>query len=403
MKTRDRNQADRVVYTFLGGQVHELKTISRSLPDDKGLLDPFDAQLLGATHAMSHRSNTLPHPPQQSIAQKLGWPHVEINWLAGDGSDRCYFRLKNPQSQQTYVLMQLSGDDAKQLKGDDYEWIKVGKLLHTYGIYAPQTIATLPDFAAIIIEDYGDTMMETAVLNQLKSNSISEALTFYRKSFDILGRFLQIEEVGESRWKQRSFDEARFNWELHFFKEHFLENVLDWTFTSEEQKDFSNESIALAKALANQSKYFVHRDFHSRNVMVKGNDLAVIDFQDARLGPPTYDLVSLCFDSYIPIEFDQRLQLVNEGIRALCQARPDIGSADLEAEWPSMLLQRQLKAIGSFGYLTVKKNRGNYLKYINPAFDTLPSSKIFNENWPFLSGRLLDEMKSRWIARESAQ
>jgi aminoglycoside/choline kinase family phosphotransferase len=292
--------------------------------------------------------------------------------------------------------MQLSGDDAKQLKGDDYEWIKIGKLLHQHGIYAPQTVATIPDYAAIVIEDYGDTMMETAVLKALESGSSREALAFYQKSFDILGRFLQIEQDGSSKWRQRAFDADRFDWELHFFRENFLENVLEWKFSNDEMTNFSRDSLRLANYLAENSKFFVHRDFHSRNVMVKNLDLAVIDFQDARLGPPTYDIVSLCFDSYIPLEFATREQLLQEGLRSLSQAHSRLSLQALEGEWRGMLLQRQLKAIGSFGYLTIKKNRGNYLRYLNPALDTLPESKINDGRWPFLSGPMLKEMAERW-------
>ncbi len=339
---------------------------------------------------------TLPNTPLKAIEDALHWEKADVTWLAGDGSDRCYYRIRNLSNSETYVLMQLAGEDGKLLKGDDYEWIKIGKLLHAHGIYAPQTIASIPDHAALIIEDYGNTMMETAVLESLKQEGLEGALRYYKKSFDVLARFLQIEESGSSRWKERSFDAARFDWELHFFREHFLENVLGWTLNPAEIQAFTEDSIALAKALAEASHYFVHRDFHSRNVMIKGSDLAVIDFQDARLGPPTYDLVSLCFDSYIPLDFATRENLVQEGVRALSQARSDLSLGALNQEWPKMLLQRQLKAIGSFGYLTVKKNRGNYLKYVQPALATLPLTCVFDSRWPFLSGTLLEQIQARW-------
>lgn len=355
----------------------------------------------GASAAMS-RSKTLPPPPDWAIQDALKLPDIHVSWLAGDGSDRCYYRIRSSASFQTMVLMQLSGDDAIQLQQDGYEWVKIGRLLHDHGIYAPQTIATLPDFAALVIEDYGDLMMETQALRAIENKERSKALDLYRQAFGILGRFLQITDAGKSHWKDRSFDSQRLDWELHFFREQFLEGVLHWTFTPDELAAFTRDAKALAQSLASASHFFVHRDFHSRNVMVKEQDLAVIDFQDARLGPPTYDLVSLCFDSYIPLLPEERLKLVEEGLVALHRHVPSLSLDSLKLEWRPMLLQRQLKALGSFGYLTTKKNRGNYLRYVKPALETLSSAGIMDSRWPFISGEMCLEVGRRWIHLKSA-
>jgi aminoglycoside/choline kinase family phosphotransferase len=347
----------------------------------------------------SMRSKTLPPPPEWAISQALGLEHIRVSWLAGDGSDRCYYRLHDKNSEKTFVLMQLSGDDAAQLAKDGYEWVKISALLADHEIPAPRTIAALPDFAALIIEDYGDVMMETFALEALEKGQRAEVLHLYQQAFRMLGHFLEITESGRSHWKDRSFDAARLDWELHFFKEQFLDAVLGWTFSSTEAQSFSKDARALAEWLAERSHYFVHRDFHSRNIMIKDQSLAVIDFQDARLGPPTYDLVSLCFDSYIPLTSAERRALIEQGIAALMATTRSLDKADLEEEIGPMLLQRQLKAIGSFGYLTVKKNRGNYLRNIAPALATLDADLIEDSRWPFLSRTLIQEIKKRWQER----
>ncbi|RZA14951.1 MAG: DUF1679 domain-containing protein [Proteobacteria bacterium] len=342
----------------------------------------------------SMRSNTLPPPPDAAIAKALGVDQVKVSWLAGDGSDRCYYRIQ--AGDKSFVLMQLSGDDAVQLKNNGYEWVKIGRLLHDHGIHAPQTIATLPDFAALIIEDYGDLMMETRALDGLNASRREEVLSLYKKSFDILARFIEITERGDSKWSDRSFDAARLDWELHFFQEHFLKNVLGWTLSPAEQKAFNTESLKISEYLASNSKYFVHRDFHSRNVMVTGDKLAVIDFQDARLGPPTYDLVSICFDSYIPLLPAERRMLVEEGLDHLVKKNPSLSLNELSKEWGPMLLQRQLKALGSFGYLTTQKNRGNYLKYVPAALETLIPQNVGHKDWSFISTDLIQGIHQRW-------
>src|SRR6476469_796696 len=80
------------------------------------------------TTGLSMRSKTLPPPPEWTIAQALGIETVSTSWLAGDGSDRCYYRIQ--AAELSFVLMQLSGDDALQLQKDGYEWVKIGRLLH---------------------------------------------------------------------------------------------------------------------------------------------------------------------------------------------------------------------------------------------------------------------------------
>ncbi len=136
--------------------------------------------------------------------------------------------------------------------------------------------------------------------------------------------------------------------------------------------------------------------------MVTNSKLAVIDFQDARLGPPTYDLVSLCFDSYIPFKPSERAALLESIISRITEQVPTLNRKDLLLEAGPMLLQRQLKAIGSFGYLTVEKNRGNYLKYIVPALQTMQEDFVFHEKWPFLSQELLRQIQIKWQEREHA-
>ncbi|MCX6117929.1 MAG: phosphotransferase, partial [Proteobacteria bacterium] len=179
-------------------------------------------------------------------------------------------------------------------------------------------------------------------------------------------------------------------WELNFFVTKYMEGVCKRPLKGEEKIKFSNDVRSLSKFLSSGSRYFVHRDFHSRNVMVADSKIAVIDFQDARLGPVSYDLVSLCFDSYVPFSKDQRRSLIDRGIEAF-EGKFGVQIADeCKSQWRPMLLQRQLKAIGSFGYLTVDKHKGDYLKNVAPALETLDPNLVFDSRWPFLSGKLLE-------------
>ena len=123
--------------------------------------------------------------------------------------------------------------------------------------------------------------------------------------------------------------------------------------------------------------------------MIHDQKVAVIDFQDARLGPPSYDLVSLVFDSYVPLSPESRLKLLNEGLDLIAASASKEVADRAREEWKPMLLQRQLKAIGSFGYLTVDKSKGDYIKNVAPALQTLLDASVQDVRWPFISGKLL--------------
>ena len=335
------------------------------------------------------RGDALPPPPPNEVCKALNIKEITIDWLAGDGSDRCYYRILSPELENSCVLMQLSGQDAKALLDNGYEWIQIGEILSDHGIYVPKTIATLPKYAAIIIQDYGNIMMESVAIGALDQGKLEETMDLYQRSFVILKKFLTVKPDREAPWCKRKFDSERFQWELNFFLKEYLENVAGIVLSESEALTFKKESVALSNFLASNSDHFVHRDFHSRNVMVKNEKLAVIDFQDARYGPVSYDLVSLCFDSYIPFEIKDRVTLVNRGIEHISNGNTGL-KEDLENQWRAMLLQRQLKAIGSFGYLSVRKNRGNYLKYVKPALETLDPSIVFDERWPFISSKIIE-------------
>jgi hypothetical protein len=328
-------------------------------------------------------------PSAEDITSALGIDQVTIDWLAGDGSDRCYFRIKSPQNASTFVLMQLSKNDAKLIENNGYEWIQIGEILDQNGIFVPKTIATLPKFAAIIIEDYGDIMLENIAKKSLTRGDSSTLDSVYKKATEIVFNFFKIPQDPLSPWCKREFDFDRFSWELDFFYAEFLEKALCVPLSRIQKKQYREESKALSKYLASQDQVFVHRDFHSRNLMCKESCIAVIDFQDARLGPAAYDLVSLYFDSYVDLSDESRTKFICYAIDRLNQCGMTHLASQIESSWPATLLQRQLKALGSFAYLTIGKKRGDYLKYAPAATETLKIPEVFDERWPFLSKDLI--------------
>ena len=151
---------------------------------------------------------------------------------------------------------------------------------------------------------------------------------------------------------------------------------------------------SISDNLQEQSKYFCHRDFHSKNLLVHANNLVVIDFQDARLGSASYDLVSLCFDAYVPLSTNQRLKMLSEEIQLLSEDPNTKHIAeDVKKNWPSVYLQRQLKAIGSFLYLSTAKPHLNFSQYILPAISTLAEVTEKDKRWPYLSKEFIHNLE----------
>ena len=344
-------------------------------------------------------TGALPPPTPDELKAALGVEEMTIEWLAGDGSDRSYYRIKAPAIAKPVVLMQLSGNDARALGEGRYDWLEIANILAVHGVKVPRLVKSMPAQAAIIIEDYGNVMLETRAIQWLAANEPAKVFDLYANANQILIHFLEIKVPAGLReqrpvWTRRAFDEERFEWELNFFQKKFVEPVAKINFDDRQLTAFQRETKDLAATLARVPQHFVHRDFHSRNLMVFEDKLAVIDFQDARLGPASYDAVSLCFDSYVPFSAEQRMQLMDQFIRHAANQLGNGIRLEMEQQWRAVLLQRQLKAIGSFGYLTIDKNKGNYLRYVKPAIAALRAADVRDSRWPFLSTELVDMIDS---------
>jgi aminoglycoside/choline kinase family phosphotransferase len=172
-----------------------------------------------------------------------------------------------------------------------------------------------------------------------------------------------------------AFDEDKLSWELNYFFDHFFGGLKQRAFEAEEAEAIKLDLQAIAAELAARPRMLTHRDYHGMNLMVDARGaLRIIDHQDARMGPTTYDLV--------PLLLERRLQPVDESWveehqRFFLNARAKLGLPRIEAEefeyeFHLMTAQRQLKAIGTFSYQTAVVGRGEfYQKYIEPSIATV--------------------------------
>lgn len=338
--------------------------------------------------------NSTPDPALEQLRPLLGVSELSLSWLAGDGSDRRYYRLSSSQWRDSRVLMQLGRADAQALVASRYDWVVMQRILAKHGLPVPSIIQSVPEVGALIIEDLGDTMLETKIQSLPSEEALSGAEYLWRQALEMLSRLLKIPRSADAVWCQRALDENRLLWELNFFREHFLAGPGGLKLSQDEWDIFSAESAALASFLGKGARFCTHRDFHSRNLLVTNAGLVVIDFQDMRLGPISYDLVSLCFDSYVHLHQEDRLKLLEIGLKELGNSLDKDTRAELAEQWRAQLLQRQLKALGSFAYLSIVKQRGNYLQYAPRALETLDPDLVGDSRWPFISGRLLKNLRA---------
>ena len=213
----------------------------------------------------------------------------------------------------------------------------------------------------------------------------------------------QIQKATDKAFEKQSiasrlaFDEAKLSWELDFFVEHYLGSLRKETLRHAESAELKAELNDISAELSERPRVFCHRDFHAANLMVdRFNRLRIVDHQDARMGPVTYDLVSFLLDrrSEVPSLAElraYRLMLLEErrllGLDAL---DPD----EIAQEFRLMTIQRGLKAIGTFSYQTAVCNRGEvYEQFIQPTLVIVLQAADWLDRFPALR-RMIRERSS---------
>ena len=168
-----------------------------------------------------------------------------------------------------------------------------------------------------------------------------------------------------------TFDAEKLTWELDFFVRHFVEAYRGIVLSDFERQALAEEWSAIVDELRSEPRVLCHRDYHSRNLMLHDGSLYIIDFQDARMGPDTYDLASLLRDSYVEISEGSLDDLIAY-FRALKGGAPsepalpdrDQSSLEFRRRFDLMSLQRNLKALGTFGYQTTTRRNPVYIQHM---------------------------------------
>jgi len=281
--------------------------------------------------------------------------------LTGDASDRQYFRII-PADGPSLVLALHGGP----IELATLPFATVAHLLRQVPLPVPRILGHSDPLGIVALQDLGDVTLQA----HLGTATAGEHAALYRQAVALIellqrrGEELASDADGPYRM---AFDVEKLTWELDFFVRHFLEGYRAAALTPAERVALSEEWTAIAGELASERRVLCHRDYHSRNLMLHEGSLYLIDFQDARMGPDTYDLVSLLRDSYVDVG-DRDLDELVAYFLALKEREPVIpdtdGRHEFRRRFDLMAVQRNLKALGTFGYQTIARGNPVYIQYI---------------------------------------
>ena len=282
--------------------------------------------------------------------------------LTGDASDRRYLRvlLRDAPSQVLAVYPQAF--DVEQLP-----FANVARLMAAMPVPVPAILGHSNALGILALQDLGDVTLQA----HLGATTRAEHAALYRQAVTLIARMQQRgRDLASEQYLPYgiAFDVEKLTWELQFFVKHFLEAYRGATIAPLEREALSAELLHIAEELAAEPRVLCHRDYHSRNLMLHDGQLYIIDFQDARMGPDTYDLVSLLRDSYMDFserEVDELIAffLALRGVGA-DRRGGDMQEGQFRRRFDLMALQRNLKALGTFGFQTTTRGNPVYIQYI---------------------------------------
>ena len=309
--------------------------------------------------------------------------NYKLKKISGDASYREYYRLK--KNKKTSIIVFAKQEKYKNL----IVYSAVNKILNKNNILAPRLLNFFVKENIIEISDLGEKSFLTFIKN--KKNKSNE----YKKLIDLIIKMQKIKLKNNYKFKnfyikfnKYTINELNketdlfFDWYIKFFiKNKSIKNI---------KKIFKKELNIIYKKIYLKNNYFIHRDFHASNIMLTNKKLSVIDSQDAIIGNPLYDVVSLIDDVRIKLPINLQNNLYNYYIDNSKLKSED--KISLKNDFDILSVQRNLKILGIFVRLYKRDQKPNYLKYLpytwslierrmkNPIFNKL--NKLFKKYLP---------------------
>ena len=273
--------------------------------------------------------------------------------LDGDAGFRRYFRVNTqPPLIAVYAPPQHENNLA---------FVRVSKSFGSREINVPEIFAINFDKGFMLLQDFGDQVLQPLL-------NLDTVTYYYGKAEKIL---LQIQQLEPDKKVYSAYDEEKLGAELELFEQWFVAELLQLNLSDTDLQLLRKLFSLLIGSATEQPTVVVHRDYHSRNLMVENDELCVIDFQDAVVGPITYDLVSLLKDCYIrcPTEIVEQRSLDYKNRLELLGLVQNTTDKKFLRWFDWMGLQRHIKVLGIFARLAIRDNKPSYLKDLPLVID----------------------------------
>lgn len=297
--------------------------------------------------------------------------------LAGDASQRDYFRAVNEKD--SFVVSR----DRSFHKESFQQFLEFQRLWKKAGVRVPEIYGYEEECSCIAIEDLGD---ETLLGHLARTDKTEYEYDTYRRAVDEL---IKIHSLGEGSWDKKSLDKVRLTGDISHARKYFLEKTLH--VKKEPALEVERLFDPLCCFLDEQEKVVTHRDFHSKNIMINKGECVIIDFQDAMLGLPQYDLASLLEDPYRRVSPKIKESLKEYYWQTVLPSGKVQGQfKDFSYAYDLALVQRLFKAIGSFSSFFVLRDDYSYLRYIGQAFESMRETLLKYNEYKELRHALVD-------------
>jgi hypothetical protein len=319
----------------------------------------------------------MDHNLDSFLENHFGDKESRVLQLAGDASNRKYYRVI--RGQESWVLMAWEPFDQ-----NNYPFLSVLFHFQRNGVQVPRVIAFSEKDGLVLLEDLGDLTLE----RKFWENQNQElALPYYRQAIDELIKIHFRSTLDKSKCTafEIMFDTEKFLWEMKYGLDNLILGILRFEMSEAAKTEMLGLFRKLCEVLHQEPKWIAHRDYHSRNLMIKFDEMRVIDFQDARLGPMQYDLVSLLRDSYVNMSDQVAATLLNEYVDRAKEFLPKNFSREhFDHIYELQTIQRCFKACGSFASFYNQRKDTRYLKYLSHTLRrVLKSLGDFPEYKPF--------------------
>ncbi|MCP5047188.1 MAG: phosphotransferase [bacterium] len=292
----------------------------------------------------------------QTILKKNNFVPGDIRKIQGEASNRSFYRVF--MEGYSLVAMVYPEEAGKEIG-------RIVKLAGTYtehGLRVPG-IREIFDNRVMLMDDAGDLLVQKALLQFKKEKNKRRRIL--EEVADIL---IKLKGIPADR-TDAVLDKARMKWEMDFFMTHFARNFLPCAGAQKGAAKLGKRLYDMVNAVP-PNDTFAHRDFHSRNMLLNADDCTVtlVDFQDSLVAPAYYDLVSVAFDSYMDLGRDWQF---------LADCLENRGFAIDEEQLYITALQRNIKALGSFGFQVRVMENMAYKKYFNRTLRHIHANKLF--------------------------